>query len=180
MPAAAAGLSPRHLSLRHHTPDGDRIANHEKLNHELCQVASFDEPIANVGGYHAVSGMNEVLKVSRRFYTKYLNSVEAVRDYATEAGPPMMIKLGIAFDGYVNRKRNEIHKTYGRDKEGENAAVVNLMTKVEPVRMKLEELAPFYDLPLSARIITLELTGKQLAAAGLAEMAVEQLNKQLR
>ena len=151
----------------------------EALCDKMSKIASFDEPICNTSGCMAESQMNDLLKGSNLFTGKYLQTVKLIQSYASE-GPVFDLKTNRAFDLFVNRQRKELSKTYGKDKDGEIAAIESMMNDVEPTRMALEDVAGNYDLPPDERVIMLKLDKDFDATADAAAQAAETLCTMLK
>lgn len=123
------------------------------LNEYPCVIASFDEILTNSAGCMAKMNMNEVLKNSTCFVSKWLKNVDLYHEYAKCAvGRDMMMKVCFVFDACMLRQRKEIAKNFKGDKEGEIVAIEAMMHMLEPTRLALEDFAEDYDLPLSQRI----------------------------
>lgn len=146
-----------------------------------CKILSFDEPIANRTGILAKKNFDDAIKSSSIFYGKWLSSSDAIMKYCKSKGPSMEIKVGIAYDHYVMRKRKEYAREFAHDKEGELKAVNEFMALVEPERMWLEERAADYDLPLSERIFYVDIgNDANLYDHDIASATLEKFAEQLK
>ena len=99
---------------------------------------------------------NSFMATSRIFTGRWLNTVDAVRNYAVpDKGPAMMIKIDMVFNAYFTRNVKVISMDLRDDKEAESAAIEQLTVSMSEPRAALEAYAEDYDLPLSQRIFTI-------------------------